>query len=155
LKRILFVCFANICRSPLAEGIAWKIIKENNLDIFVNSAGTQGTHERELPCSSSIKIAALHDVDISKIRAQQVKVKDINEFDYFIAMDIHNKKELEELGFQNIYLMGDFGGYHGKDISDPYYMNDFNDDIKDIYNIYTMIDTCVKDLLKEVDSGSL
>ena len=155
MKRILFVCFANICRSPLAEGIAWKIIKEKNLDIVVSSAGTQRTHERELPCNGSIKIAALHDVDISKIRAKQVRVKDINKFDYFIAMDINNKKRLEELGFQNIYLMGDFGGYHGKEIADPYYMNDFQDDIKDIYDIYTMIEQCVTDLLKKVANGNL
>ena len=155
MKRILFVCFANICRSPLAEGIAKKIIKENNLDIFVDSAGTQGTHERELACNGSIKIAALHDVDISQIRAKQVKVTDINEFDYFLAMDINNKERLEELGFKNIYLMGDFCGYNGKDIADPYYMNDFNDDIKDIYDIYTMIDRCVKDLLKKLEDGSL
>jgi len=155
LKRILFVCFANICRSPLAEGIAKKIIKKNNLDIFVDSVATQGIFERELPCNSSIKIAALHDVDISKIRAKQIKITDKNKFDYVIAMDMQNKKRLEELGFRNIYLMGEFGGYKGKDIPDPYHMNDFNDDIKDIYNVYTTINACVTDLLKKVTNETL
>lgn len=155
MKRILFVCFANICRSPLAEGITRKLTKESNLDIMIDSAGTHGLHERELPCNSSIKIAALHDVDISKIRARQVKVTDINNFDYIVAMDTNNKKKLEDLGFKDIYLMGEFGGYAGKNVPDPYVLNDFDDDIKEIYNVYTMIDTCAKDFIKKVLNGSI
>lgn len=155
MKRILFVCFANICRSPLAEGITRKIAKESNLDIVVDSAATHGTHERELPCNSSIKIAALHDIDISQIRARQVKVTDIESFDYIVAMDRNNKKKLEDLGFKDIYLMGEFGGYSGKSVPDPYVLKDFDEDIKEIYEVYSMIDTCVKDFILKVENGSI
>ncbi len=149
MKRILFVCIGNICRSPLAEGIVRKIAKESNLDITVDSAGTSGWHERELPCDSSIKIAALHDVDISKMRARQVRKSDYMNFDYVVAMDTKSKEKLETLGFKNVYLLGNFGGYKGIDVPDPLFLNAFDDDIREIYSVYTMIESCVKDFIAQ------
>lgn len=149
MKRILFVCIGNICRSPLAEGIARKIAKESNLDMTVDSAGTSGWHERELPCDSSIKIAALNDVDISKMRARQVKKSDYIDFDYIVAIDAKIKEKLETLGSSNVYLLGDFGGYKGIDVPDPLFLNAFDDDIREIYSVYTMIESCVKDFIAQ------
>ena len=147
MKRILFVCRANICRSPLAEGIALKIANEGNLNLTINSAGTINRYENEVPCISSLRIAALNDIDISKIRARQVKTSDYLNFDYIVAMDNENLKDLEAIGFNNVYLLGNFGGYNGVDIPDPYFLKDFDDDIKDVYGVYTMIDACVKDFI--------
>lgn len=149
MKRILFVCIGNICRSPLAEGIARKIAKESNLDMTVDSAGTSGWHERELPCDSSIKIAALNDVDISKMRARQVRKSDYIDFDYIVAIDAKIKEKLETLGSSNVYLLGDFGGYKGIDVPDPLFLNAFDDDIREIYSVYTMIESCVKDFIAQ------
>ena len=149
MKRILFVCIGNICRSPLAEGIVRKIAKESNLNITVDSAGTSGWHERELPCDSSIKIAALNDVDISKMRARQVRKSDYIDFDYIVAIDAKIKEKLETLGFNNVYLLGDFGGYKGIDVPDPLFLNAFDDDIREIYSVYTMIESCVKDFIAQ------
>lgn len=149
MKRILFVCIGNICRSPLAEGIARKIAKESNLDMTVDSAGTSGWHERELPCDSSIKIAALNDVDISKMRARQVRKSDYIDFDYIVAIDAKIKEKLKTLGSSNVYLLGDFGGYKGIDVPDPLFLNAFDDDIREIYSVYTMIESCVKDFIAQ------
>lgn len=149
MKRILFVCIGNICRSPLAEGIARKIAKESNLDMTVDSAGTSGWHERELPCDSSIKIAALNDVDISKMRARQIRKSDYIDFDYIVAIDAKIKEKLETLGSSNVYLLGDFGGYKGIDVPDPLFLNAFDDDIREIYSVYTMIESCVKDFIAQ------
>lgn len=147
MKRILFVCRANICRSPIAKGIALKIANEANLNFIIDSAGTINRYENELPCNSSLKIAALNDIDISKIRARQVKTNDVLDFDYIVAMDSENIKDLEILGFNNIYLLGNFGGYNGINIPDPYFLKDFDDDIRDIYSVYTMIEKCVRDFI--------
>lgn len=139
----------------MAEGITRKIAKNNNLNLIVDSAGTSGSHERELPCNSSLKIAALHDVDISTIRARQVRVSDINSFDYIVVMDRDNKKKLESLGFKDIYLLGSFGGFNSINIPDPYILKDFDDDIREIYNVYTMIESCIKDFIEKVENGSI
>lgn len=149
MKRILFVCIGNICRSPLAEGIAQKIAIKSNLDITVDSAGTSSWHERELPCDSSIKIAALNNVDISKKRARQVRKGNYIDFDYVVAMDAKSKEKLETLGFNKVYLLGNFGGYKGIDVPDPLFLKAFDDDIREIYSVYTMIESCVKDFIAQ------
>ena len=149
MKRILFVCIGNICRSPLAEGIAQKIAIKSNLDITVDSAGTSSWHERELPCDSSIKIAALNNVDISKKRARQVRKGNYIDFDYVVAMDAKSKEKLETLGFNKVYLLGDFGDYKGIDVPDPLFLKAFDDDIREIYSVYTMIESCVKDFIAQ------
>ena len=38
IKSILFVCLGNICRSPIAEGVAKRYIQEKNLDLIIDSA---------------------------------------------------------------------------------------------------------------------
>ncbi len=150
MKHILFVCRANICRSPIAEGIARKIAKESSLDLAIDSAGTINRYENELPCSSSLKISALNGIDISQIRARQVKTNDAEVFEHVVAMDNENVRDLQALGFKNVHLLGDFGGYGGINIPDPYFLKDFDEDIRDIYNVYTIIDTCIKDFISTV-----
>ena len=57
IKSILFVCLGNICRSPIAEGVAKRYIQEKNLDLIIDSAGTGSWHVGEAPCENSIKVA--------------------------------------------------------------------------------------------------
>jgi len=52
--KILMVCLGNICRSPLAHGILEEMIKSENLDWEVDSCGTSGYHDGELPDSRSL-----------------------------------------------------------------------------------------------------
>lgn len=150
--KILFVCLGNICRSPLAEGIAKEISKIKNLEFEVDSAGTSSWHEGEVPCADSIKIARMHHVDISKLRARQVKRTDKEIFDIVVAMDTANKKKLETMGFRNVYLLGEFADYLGADVPDPYFFDTFDEGIK---NVYTMIERCVTDLIEKLENETL
>ena len=52
MQKVLMVCLGNICRSPLAEGIMLKLIKENNINMRVDSAGTSNYHVDEAPDKS-------------------------------------------------------------------------------------------------------
>ena len=90
IKSILFVCLGNICRSPLAEGIAKAYIKEKNLDLIIDSAGTGHWHIGEKPCENSIKVAKLNGVDISNQKARQVKKEDFKKFDLIVGLDDSN-----------------------------------------------------------------
>ncbi|HHD79443.1 MAG TPA: low molecular weight phosphotyrosine protein phosphatase [Epsilonproteobacteria bacterium] len=151
-KRILFVCLGNICRSPLAEGIAKAINKEQDLGLTIFSSGTSSWHEGELPCEDSIRVAKLNGIDISQLRARQVKMSDKELFDYVIAMDRSNKENLEKMGFTDIHLLGEFANYGSRDVPDPYFFEKFDDGIK---KVYMMIEQCIQDLLKRIDDGSL
>ncbi|WP_321313474.1 low molecular weight protein-tyrosine-phosphatase [Halarcobacter sp.] len=142
IDSILFVCLGNICRSPLAEGIAKEYIKQNNLNIKCQSAGTGSWHIGEAPCENSIKVAKQNGIDISTQRARQVNINDFEEFDLIVGLDDSNISNLKKLGCKNPLKLGDFG-FEGKDVPDPYFFNGFEGFDK----VYNMIETCVKTLL--------
>jgi protein-tyrosine phosphatase len=49
MKKVLFVCTGNICRSPTAEGVMRKMVAELGMDIHVESAGTHDYHVGDAP----------------------------------------------------------------------------------------------------------
>lgn len=144
VKSILFVCLGNICRSPLAEGIAKNYIKEKNLNLVIESAGTGHWHIGEKPCDNSIKVALLNGVDISKQKAQQVKKSDFKNFDLIVGLDDSNISNLKNLGCKNPIKLGDFG-FDGECVPDPYFFDGFEGFDK----VFEMIDICVRNLIDE------
>lgn len=142
MKSILFVCLGNICRSPIAEGVARKRLKELNRDIIVDSAGTGSWHVGEAPCKHSVTVAQNHGVDISGLRARQVKKSDFNAFDLIVALDSSNYRDLKALGCQNLVKLGDYG-FEGADVPDPYFFDGF----EGFEHVYAMIESCVRELL--------
>ena len=144
IKSILFVCLGNICRSPLAEGIAKNYIKEKNLNLVIESAGTGHWHVGEKPCENSIEVALLNGVDISNQKAQQVKKSDFKNFDLIVGLDDSNISNLKNLGCKNLIKLGDFG-FNGECVPDPYFFDGFEGFDK----VFEMIDICVRNLIDE------
>ncbi len=144
-KSIIFVCLGNICRSPLAEGAAKQYIKDNNLDIYIESAGTGSWHIGEPPCENSIKVARQNGLDISQQRARQVKTEDFEKFDYVIGLDDSNVQNLKNLGCKNVLKLGDYG-YDGEDVPDPYFFDGFEGFDK----VFSMINTCTKNFIDTI-----
>ncbi|MCF6206335.1 MAG: low molecular weight phosphotyrosine protein phosphatase [Sulfurovum sp.] len=151
MKRILFVCLGNICRSPIAEGVASHIAKKRGLQIEVDSAGTSSWHAGEHPCEHSVKVSKQHGIDIASLTSRPVSEKDKLHFDYIIAMDSQNRNDLETMGFQNVHLLGDFGGHEGKDVPDPYFFPGF----EGFEKVYTMIETAIEDFIEKVKHESI
>ncbi|QDF27644.1 low molecular weight protein-tyrosine-phosphatase [Halarcobacter anaerophilus] len=144
INSILFVCLGNICRSPLAEGIAKEYIKKYNLNLRIESAGTGDWHIGEPPCQNSIKVAKINGIDISTQRARQIKTEDFEKFDLIIGLDNKNIQNLKNLGCQNPLKLGDFG-FNGEDVPDPYFFDGFEGFDK----VFNMIDNCVKTLIEK------
>lgn len=94
IESILFVCLGNICRSPLAEGVARNLNEEYHLGLKLDSAGTGSWHIGKAPCEGSIKVAKMNGVDISGLRARQVNIRDNDTFDLILAMDNSNYNDL-------------------------------------------------------------
>ncbi len=149
MTSILFVCLGNICRSPLAEGIARQRIIDHNLPITVDSAGTGNWHVGERPCDHSITIAYKHGVNISTLRARQVTKGDFTTFDCIVALDQSNYDDLKALGCKNVVKLGTYG-YGGKDVPDPYFFKG----LEGFEAVYTMIETCVETLLSVSDNST-
>lgn len=127
--RLLFVCLGNICRSPAAEGIMKAIAERNGLQnvIEVDSAGTSGWHEGELPDERMRAHGERRGFDFSS-HARKFRKSDFEKYNYIIVMDDKN--------YENVKLMADnksqvdkikkmsefFIQYkHHDDIPDPYY----------------------------------
>ncbi len=144
MKSIVFVCLGNICRSPIAEGCAKKLAKENNIELSVSSSGTGDWHIGERPCNDSVKVCQENGVDISNFTATQFTKKDIHKYDLIIALDDKNIASLKSLGAKNILKMGSYG-YEGEDVPDPYFFDSYEGFAK----VFSMIDECVHNLFKE------
>jgi len=144
MKSILFVCLGNICRSPLAQGIANEYCSQNNIELICESAGTGSWHIGEPPCENSIKVARNNGLDISTQRARQVKVEDFEKYDIIVGLDDSNIKNLKKLGCKNPLKLGDFG-FDGQDVPDPYFFEGFEGFDK----VYNMIEVCVKTLIRQ------
>jgi protein-tyrosine-phosphatase len=84
--QVLFVCTGNTCRSPMAEGILKKKLKEKNVKgIVVSSAGTHGLHNA--PASLfAIQVAKSRQVDISHHRSQELTQKMLQQADIILVM---------------------------------------------------------------------
>ncbi len=94
MKKILFVCLGNICRSPAAEGIMRQKLQNEGLvegkDFVVDSAGTGGYWNGSPPDERSQQICQEHNLDISKQISRALKPADGKEFDYIYCMDESN-----------------------------------------------------------------
>jgi protein-tyrosine phosphatase len=141
MQSVLFVCLGNICRSPLAEGVAKAKVEDMGLDIVVDSAGTGDWHLGEPPCANSIKVAKMHGIDISSLRARKVTKEDFDKFGLIVALDDSNMANLKKMGAVNLVKLGDFG-YEGADVPDPYFFDGFEGFIE----VFKMIEVCVNNL---------
>jgi protein-tyrosine phosphatase len=142
--KILFVCLGNICRSPLAHGIAQDLSDKYNLNLQIDSAGTSSWHVGEHPCDNSIKVASNNQINISHQRSRQVTTDDFKEYDFIIGLDSSNIANLKAMGCKNAILLGDYG-FDGQDVPDPYFFDGFEGFDK----VFSMIETCVKNFLEQ------
>jgi len=128
--RLLFVCLGNICRSPAAEGIMMDLIKKNGLQdlIEVDSAGTSGWHEGELPDERMRLHGEKRGYDFCS-PSRKLTRQDLSSFDYILVMDENNYKTVRSMASdkeeaKKIHLMTDYLVQYRKlfdQIPDPYY----------------------------------
>ena len=97
MKRILFVCLGNICRSVAAEEIMRTYLKRAGLEkgIEVDSAGISGYHEGDLADPRMRMHASRRGYHITH-RSRPVRTEDFYEFDLILGMDDANIDALRE-----------------------------------------------------------
>ncbi|MGR0279729.1 low molecular weight protein-tyrosine-phosphatase [Marinomonas dokdonensis] len=127
--KILTVCLGNICRSPAAQGLLEFSGQAQKLDLQVDSAGTAAYHIGKQPDRRSIKTLAGHGIDIRSQAARQVKVEDFDYYDWILAMDKSNLKDLKAIqpkgSSAKLVLFGQFdASVNWGEIADPYYGED-------------------------------
>jgi protein-tyrosine phosphatase len=126
MRSILFVCTANICRSPTAEGVFRAMVDQAGGRGFeIDSAGTHDYHVGKPPFEMAAQCAARRGYEISHLVARRVRPQDFDHFDAILAMDRANLASLRTIAptrcKNKIELLLDYGdAYYGKEIPDPY-----------------------------------
>ena len=141
MKRVMFVCHGNICRSPMAEFIFKKMLSEKGIsEKFTVASSATSTEEIWNGVGNPVyppmkKELERHGIDCSGKRAVQLKKDDYENYDYFIGMDSANIRNIHRI------LGGDPEGKisklmdytkKGGDVADPWYSERFDIAYNDI-----------------------
>jgi protein-tyrosine phosphatase len=149
---VLLVCTENICRSPLAEGLLRHHLQLSGLSsrVKVSSAGTRTSQPGARPDQRAQRVAALEGINIGRIRARRVTVRDMVRSDYIVAMDLSNIRDLEEIcprvHRHKISLLLSFQcGLMLDEVPDPYYGS-----IEGFDKVFQLIDAAVIELTSHI-----
>ena len=142
MTKIMFVCHGNICRSPMAEFIFKKLIREKGIaDQFVVCSCATSTEEIWNGIGNPVYPPAKrelmkHDISCEGKRAVQLKKSDYEGYDYLIAMDTNNVRNIMRIigsdKEEKVYKLMSFTS-RGGDVADPWYSGDFETCYNDIY----------------------
>ena len=138
MTRVLLVCMANICRSPMARVVAQTLANTEQArprglkalfrrEAFVfHSAGIQAPTRGEAIDARAQAALLQRGYVPGKVRSRRLKVQDFEHFDMIVAMDqvilaeLRRQSPVEHAGKLHLFL--DFApGCRGQDVPDPYY----------------------------------
>ena len=135
--KILFVCHGNICRSPMAEFVLKKMVKDRGMEAGVQIASA-ATSTEEIgnpvypPARSKL---AEHGIGCVGKVARQLTKQDYAEYDLLIGMDSANIRNMERIchgdSEHKIHLLMEYAG-STRDVADPWYTRDFETTWQDI-----------------------
>lgn len=126
--KILFVCLGNICRSPSAEAVMKKLVKDARMEnrIEIDSAGILGYHEGERADSRMRAHASRRGYQLDSI-SRPVRPSDFYDFDLIVGMDDRNITDLKQMAPDlettgKIHQMTEYSRNKLYDyVPDPYY----------------------------------
>ena len=140
MTRILFICHGNICRSPMAEFVMKKLVREagRESEFEIASAATSREEIGNDIYPPAKRCLSAHGIPYEKHAARQISPQDVLYYDYIVAMEAYNLRNLRRL-LGSLYtqqearfsLLLDFADRPGE-VADPWYSGDFETAFRDI-----------------------
>jgi protein-tyrosine phosphatase len=153
MKKILFVCLGNICRSPGAEAVFKHLVEKKGLQdkFYCDSAGLGAWHVGEKADSRMRQSGHKRGYDLTSIARAFDAQLDFDQFDLIIGMDGQNIRELKgrarnENDRRKIFLMTEFcsnKSYHS--VPDPYFGGDAGFDL-----VLDILEDACEGLIKKI-----
>jgi len=152
--KVLFVCLGNICRSPSAEGVFRRAVEQAGLGqrITVDSCGIGDWHVGNPPDARAQAAAGRRDLDISGLEARQFSRDDFHAFDYILAMDYGNLRDIRAMEpaehGAHVALFLAFAGTPQGEVPDPYYGGE-----QGFEDVIDMIEAASQGLLEYIEAA--
>lgn len=135
--KLLFVCHGNICRSPMAEFLMKKLVKdagrEAEFEIDSMATSTEEIGNDMYPLAK--RCLRNHGVSFQRREARQLTQADYDYYDRIFVMDRNNLRWLKMLGINDtegkVSLLMTLVGEH-RDVADPWYTGDFEKTFSDL-----------------------
>ena len=135
--KIMFICHGNICRSPMAEFVLKDMVSKRGIsDKFHIESCATSTEEIDNPVHHGTRNKlAEFGISVKGKVAVQLKKSDYNKYDYLIAMDTNNVRNIFRIinsdPENKVSRLLDFAG-SGADIADPWWTGDFDETYDDV-----------------------
>ena len=136
MTKIIFVCFGNICRSPMAEFVMKHLVARAGFekDFVIESAGTNPSVGTPVS-SGTVGELRKNNVPFVHRTSKQFFAEDYKRFDYLIGLDRANVRGMKDIcrgdPDEKIFLLMDFAGFH-RDVADPWYTDDYETTYRDV-----------------------
>ena len=138
MKKILFVCHGNICRSPMAAYVMKDLVEKAGLqDDFVIDSAATSREELGNPVYPSAKRKLLeHGISCEGHAARQMQSSDYERYDLLIGMDQANIRNMQRIckgdPDEKMHWLMDYTEHSGREVADPWYTRDFEATWRDI-----------------------
>ena len=141
MKKILFVCHGNICRSPMAEFVMKEIASAAGVSaaLHIESAATSSEEIGNSVYPPAVRELARHGILCEGKRARRITAADFSVYDMIVVMEDYNLRNMRQLltdaskekvwkllDFETCVAAGSASPLSGGDISDPWYHGDFS-----------------------------
>ena len=138
MKKILFVCHGNICRSPMAEFVMkWLVEEAGRADEFEIASAATSTEEIGNPVyPPARRKLAEHGISSSGKVARQLTRSDYRHYDLIVGMDQWNMRNMQRMlggdPDDKLRLLMDYTDRPGAEVADPWYTGDFEATWRDV-----------------------
>ena len=138
MKKILFVCHGNICRSPMAEFVMKDLVKKAGLvsEFHIESAATSREEIGNPVYPPARRKLAEHGISCGGHAARQLRNRDYEEYDLLIGMDRANLRSMYRIcggDFNDkMHLLMEYVGRPEQEVADPWYTDDFDATWRDV-----------------------
>lgn len=138
MKKIVFVCHGNICRSPMAEYIMKDLVRKAGRDSefrITSAAVTTEELGNDIYPPAKRKLTE-HGVSFGIHSAHKITDSEASDNDLIIVMDTSNLRRIENIlspeNYKKVHLMLEYSNRPGESVADPWYTGDFEITYKDL-----------------------